>query len=94
MYNLKKLIVCMAGAAFALNLHAQQVQGFVHKQSEATDYVWPTDQQVLDKLDKWQDQKFGVLFHWGLYSVPGIVSHGPSARKMSIGFHAKTFAIR
>ena len=73
MYNLKKLIVCMAGAAFALNLHAQQVQGFVHKQSEATDYVWPTDQQVLDKLDKWQDQKFGVLFHWGLYSVPGIV---------------------
>ena len=42
MYNLKKLIVCMAGAAFALNLHAQQVQGFVHKQSEATDYVWPT----------------------------------------------------
>ena len=50
MYNLKKLIVCMAGAAFALNLHAQQVQGFVHKQSEATDYVWPTDQQVLDKL--------------------------------------------
>ena len=27
MYNLKKLIVCMAGAAFALNLHAQQVQG-------------------------------------------------------------------
>lgn len=33
MYNLKKLIVCMAGAAFALNLHAQQVQGFVHKQA-------------------------------------------------------------
>ena len=61
MYNLKKLIVCMAGAAFALNLHAQQVQGFVHKQSEATDYVWPTDQQVLDKLDKWQDQKFGIF---------------------------------
>ena len=74
MYNLKKLIVFMAGAAFALNLLAQQVQGFVHKQSEATDYVWPTDQQVLDKLDKWQDQKFGVLFHWGLYSVPGIAN--------------------
>lgn len=43
----------------------------VHERS--TDYEWPTDQQVLDKLDKWQDQKFGVLFHWGLYSVPGIV---------------------
>ena len=57
-----------------MSLSAQeQVQGFVHQQSKATDYVWPTDQQVLDKLAKWQDQKFGVLFHWGLYSVPGIV---------------------
>ena len=61
------------GAALALNVQAQQVQGFVHEQSKATDYVWPTDPQVLEKLDKWQDQKFGVLFHWGLYSVPGIV---------------------
>lgn len=36
-------------------------------------YVWPTEQKVLNKLGKWQDLKFGVLFHWGLYSVPGIV---------------------
>ncbi len=64
---------CVLSALFTLNTHAQQVQGFVHEQSKASDYVWPTDQQVLDKLDKWQDQKFGVLFHWGLYSVPGIV---------------------
>ena len=57
-----------------MSLRAQdQVQGFVHQQSKATDYVWPTDQQVLAKLAKWQDHKFGVLFHWGLYSVPGIV---------------------
>ena len=61
------------GATLALNVQAQQVQGFVHEQSKATDYVWPTDPQVLEKLDKWQDQKFGVLFHWGLYAVPGIV---------------------
>ena len=51
----------------------QQVQGFVHRQSAATDYEWPTDPAVLARLDKWQDLKFGVLFHWGLYSVPGIV---------------------
>ena len=56
-----------------LSIHAQAVQGFVHEQSKSTDYVWPTDSQVLEKLDKWQDLKFGVLFHWGLYSVPGIV---------------------
>lgn len=54
-------------------VQAQQVQGFVHEQSEASDYEWPTDAEVLKKLDRWQDQKFGVLFHWGLYSVPGIV---------------------
>ncbi len=36
-------------------------------------YVWPTEQHVLNKLNKWQDLKFGVLLHWGLYSVPGIV---------------------
>lgn len=55
------------------SLNAQEVQGFVHQQSEGNGYMWPTDNQVLSKLDKWQDQKFGVLFHWGLYSVPGIV---------------------
>ena len=72
MKNLKRLLGCVALAAFSMGLSAQeQVQGFVHQQSKATDYVWPTDQQVLDKLDKWQDQKFGVLFHWGLYSVLG-----------------------
>ena len=74
MKNLKKLLGCVALVTFSMSLSAQeQVQGFVHQQSKATDYVWPTDQQVLDKLAKWQDQKFGVLFHWGLYSVPGIV---------------------
>ena len=36
-------------------------------------YVWPQDPAVLEKLDRWQDLKFGVLMHWGLYSVPGIV---------------------
>ena len=56
-----------------MSLSAQeQVQGFVHQQSSYGLCV-ATDQQVLDKLAKWQDQKFGVLFHWGLYSVPGIV---------------------
>ena len=43
-------------------------------QDNTTDgYVWPDDPLVLEKLDRWQDLKFGVLMHWGLYSVPGIV---------------------
>lgn len=73
MKNIMNFIGGLVLASLPFIGNAQQVQGFVHKQSETTDYVWPTDQQVLEKLDKWQDQKFGVLFHWGLYSVPGIV---------------------
>lgn len=75
MVNLNKLlsVLTVTTLCFSTTLKAQEVQGFVHEQSEASGYVWPTDELVLNKLDKWQDQKFGVLFHWGLYSVPGIV---------------------
>lgn len=60
-------------AGFTTQMQAQDAQSFVHQQSNTEDYVWPTDPQVLTKLKHWQDQKFGVLMHWGLYSVPGIV---------------------
>ncbi|RXF69712.1 alpha-L-fucosidase [Arcticibacter tournemirensis] len=43
----------------------------VHPQS--THYEWPTDPLVKQKLDKWQDQKFGMIIHWGLYAVPGMI---------------------
>ena len=69
----RKLLTGLAILGLTVAAHAQQVQGFVHQQSEASGYVWPTDTEVLNKLDQWQDQIFGVLFHWGLYSVPGIV---------------------
>ncbi|MBL1742212.1 alpha-L-fucosidase, partial [Klebsiella pneumoniae] len=35
-------------------------------------YEWPTDPSVLEKIEKWQDAKLGIMFHWGIYSVPGI----------------------
>ena len=58
--------------AFALLIAANVLaQGNIHEQS--TSYEWPTDMAVLRKLRTWQDLKFGVLLHWGLYSVPGIV---------------------
>ncbi|WP_347159868.1 alpha-L-fucosidase [Pontibacter chitinilyticus] len=43
----------------------------VHPQS--TQYEAPTDPLVKQKLEKWQDQKFGMIIHWGLYAVPGII---------------------
>ncbi|MFN4314036.1 MAG: alpha-L-fucosidase [Chitinophagaceae bacterium] len=36
-------------------------------------YVPPADPLVSAKLEKWKDQKFGIIIHWGLYAVPGII---------------------
>ena len=47
MKNIKTFLTAsIVGAAVSLNTYAQQVQGFVHQQSEASGYVWPTDEQV------------------------------------------------
>jgi alpha-L-fucosidase len=45
-------------------------------QAEASDlsrYVPETDPLVIEKLERWQDLKFGLLMHWGAYSQWGIV---------------------
>src|SRR5689334_5486178 len=57
------LLLCVAEFAMA--------QGNVHQQS--TTYEWPTDPLVKAKLETWRDQKFGIIIHWGLYAVPGII---------------------
>ncbi len=36
-------------------------------------YYPETDPLVLQKLEEWQDMKFGLLMHWGTYSQWGIV---------------------
>jgi alpha-L-fucosidase len=36
-------------------------------------YVPETDPLVLQKLEQWQELKFGLLMHWGTYSQWGIV---------------------
>ena len=43
----------------------------IHQRSK--EYNWPKDPKVLEKLKEWQDLKFGMLIHWGLYAVPGII---------------------
>ncbi len=37
------------------------------------EYAWPKDSLVVRKLKQWQDDKFGLLMHWGTYSQWGIV---------------------
>lgn len=66
---MKKSLIALAIAATTFT--TAFAQGDVYERSKT--YEWPTDQQVVNKLHQWQDLKFGVLIHWGLYSVPGIV---------------------
>ncbi|PLX04193.1 MAG: alpha-L-fucosidase [Marinilabiliales bacterium] len=42
-------------------------------QHEPQKYVPETDSLVLQKLEQWQNMKFGLLMHWGAYSQWGIV---------------------
>ena len=68
---LKRILLCSLPVILPFLSFSQADNSYVHEQSDG--YVWPTDPKVLDKLSSWQDKKFGVLLHWGIYSVPGIV---------------------
>lgn len=63
------IILSLSCLLLAGNMFAQN--GDVYEKSK--EYEWPADKQVVQKLNHWQDLKFGVLFHWGLYAVPGMV---------------------
>ncbi|MFZ1290450.1 MAG: alpha-L-fucosidase, partial [Melioribacteraceae bacterium] len=49
------------------------VSNFAQLEHEVTDYIPETDPLVLEKLEQWQDLKFGLLMTWGFYSQWGIV---------------------
>lgn len=62
--------LCLLLFVMALSNSAPAQQS-IHPQS--AEYEWPTDEAVKQKLEKWQDQKFGIIIHWGLYAVPGMI---------------------
>jgi len=68
---MRKMILTAAVAALSVLPMGMSAQGNIHERS--TEYEWPADEQVVENLKQWQDLKFGVLLHWGLYAVPGIV---------------------
>ena len=62
--------------ALAITTGTVQAQQFVDKKQTdvhvmSKTYTWPQDQAVLQKLDQWQDLKFGFFVHWGPYSQKG-----------------------
>jgi alpha-L-fucosidase len=44
-----------------------------HAHPTSSLYQWPTDPLVSNKLKSWQDLKFGMIIHWGLYAEAGII---------------------
>lgn len=62
------LIFCMLLITGVSRSFAQQN---IYPQSSF--YEYPKDSLVAQKLDKWRDQKFGIIIHWGLYAIPGII---------------------
>ncbi|MCK5464719.1 MAG: alpha-L-fucosidase, partial [Bacteroidales bacterium] len=61
------ITICCCWLIIAGNVNAQAVHD--HNQT----YYPVEDSQVLEKLEDWQDLKFGMLMHWGAYSQWGIV---------------------
>ncbi|SFU37313.1 alpha-L-fucosidase [Pustulibacterium marinum] len=72
MLTKNSIVTILSCATLLVTTQKSQAQeNEIHERSSV--YVAPTDPLVKEKLDKWEDQKFGMLIHWGVYSVPGIM---------------------
>ncbi|MCC8113323.1 MAG: alpha-L-fucosidase [Bacteroidales bacterium] len=69
----KRHLITLSLLAASLLTHAET---YVHDTTDDP-YQWPTDPAVLNHLHDWQQLKFGVLIHWGLYSQAGICESWP-----------------
>ena len=69
---MRRTLILLA-ALLALTTAAAQPEQHGDVVSQADGYEWPSDTLVLRHLRQWQDLKFGVLIHWGLYAQAGIV---------------------
>ncbi|SKA02407.1 alpha-L-fucosidase [Chitinophaga eiseniae] len=62
---MRKLWMALGCAWLAVNAASAQ--------TEEPPYVPETDPVVVQKLEAWQDWKFGMIIHWGPYSQWGVV---------------------
>ena len=65
--NMKKICIILL-LVFSISAFSQNS---IHQTS--SQYQYPTDSAVRQKLENWRDLKFGMIIHWGLYAVPGII---------------------
>lgn len=66
---MKKLVIALCAVVWGCVFMANAQ----HEHPQSSHYQYPTEPDVLDKLEQWRDLKFGIIIHWGLYSVPGII---------------------
>lgn len=64
MKKLYKILCGIFTALLFINLNVSQAQ---------TDRNFETNPVILNRLDQWQDLKFGFMMHWGIYSQWGVV---------------------
>lgn len=70
---MKKLLLLSILCVSMFTTFAQDAEDVNPDLDLSAEYIAPTEPAVIQNLDKWQDQKFGMIIHWGLYAVPGIV---------------------
>ena len=61
---MKKFLACLLLLILTIVSFAQDYASY---------YVAPKEPEVKAKPEQWKDLKFGMIIHWGLYAVPGIV---------------------
>lgn len=66
MLSMNKYLLLLFSIITSFNAFAQAIH-------DDERYVPETDPLVQEKLDQWQDIKFGLLMHWGPYSQWGVV---------------------
>ena len=70
MKTLKLKIQKVLGIVIMITVIACNVYG----QAEKLEYHPVTDPLVSEKLEQWQDYKFGLFMHWGIYCEMGLMA--------------------
>ncbi|MXV51869.1 alpha-L-fucosidase [Pedobacter sp. HMF7647] len=65
----ENLVKCLFAACLILSATA----GTAQQHNMSKEYQQPEDPAVRQKLEQWQDLKFGLFMHWGTYSQWGVV---------------------
>lgn len=70
----EEILTAEAAETEAPDAEEKKIVNGTHNYSTEEAYVKPTDPKVLKKLEWFQDQKLGLMMHWGIYSELGLVA--------------------